>query len=227
MKAIVVTGAVASALFLGQLAQAAGEAELLTSDQLSGAQERIQVLWDDEHLKMEFPGSEDGYMIARADGVYTVVNSPAGQIVMDLGAMSQMHGGEQHEFTEDYAQSVERFEDTGQTRSIAGIEGAIYEVSWTDYDGDSRHTKAVLTDNDLVFSLTQAMQYLSVLDEQREDALAERVLGQGLGVLAFGDDYELASIRSANHASGTFELPRAPMDIQEIMQMMQQGAVGM
>ena len=214
-------GCITVGLLFSHSVFASGQAQLLTSDQMTGAQERIDVLWDDNHLKMEFPGNEEGFMLAREDGVYTVVHSPAGQIVMDLNEMSQMHGGDQTpEFTEGYAQSVDSFEDTGQTRTVAGIEGAIYAVSWTDFDGVSHDAQAVLTDDQRVVELTQAMQYLGVLDADREDALGEYVLGQGLGVLLF-EEYEVASIESASHPSGTFELPAEPMSMEEIMQMMQ------
>lgn len=205
-------------LLVPAAALAAGSARL-RADTESGSTV-MNVSWSgDGALRMDTSDSP-GHFIVRDGKAYMVMQQGGRTLVMDLASMMKMAAGQSGGLPSGNSFGrVESITATGASETVAGIEGRVYEVTWTDGDGKRRSGEVVLTDDPLVAEMTQA--YLAAVQAMSgADTTAYRQsLPEGeRGLLRSGDDFRIESISGDAPAADAFELPAEPMDLQKMMQ---------
>jgi len=194
-----------------------------TGQSMSGEASDATVIWnDDDAVRMDIKG-QSGYLLMRDDNVYSVSQSGGGAQVMELSGMMKMmqsmgrtaaKAGNKNPFGR-----VDSVNATGDTETVAGIEGRVYHMSWTSGDGRRQSGDAVLTDNALVVAMTRA--YIGVLagmgGEDTWSAFQNALPGKDRGLLRMGDQFRVGSIRRADPSASTFTLPAKPMDMKSLM----------
>ncbi len=181
------------------------------------------VTWDDDDaVRMDMKG-QDSYLLMRDGNVYSVSQSRGGAQVMELSVIMKMmqsmgrtgtKAGNKNPFG-----SVDSVSATGATETVAGIEGRVYHMTWTDGDGSRQSGDAVLTDDALVVAMTRA--YIGMLagmaGEDTTRAFQNALPGKDRGLLRIGDQFRVGSIRRAEPSASTFTLPAKPMDMKSLM----------
>lgn len=194
-----------------------GKATITTHD----AQDPMQMVihWNDDRMRMDFPSQQQGYMLMRDGKGYMVTEQGGQTIVMDMAMLKEMTdtmGDEAGAMSANQAQSVESLDATGERETIAGIEGEVYRVQWTDRSGKSHDDELVLSDEPLAREMLAAFQdYVETVMGQ-PDPIGATVLEQDLGMLRFGDEFEVAEIADASPDAGIFELPENAMTMQDM-----------
>jgi hypothetical protein len=209
-----------AALTLPTAAAAAGGSATIES---TSAEESLQfeVNWRDDMVRMDFPQQPDAYMIVR-DGKGYSVSSQGGQtMVLDMSSLQKMgQGGDKQSagVGSSEFQTLDLLEATGDTVTIAGIEGEIHAIEWTDQQDESHRGTVVLSANPQAQSLTAALRTAAeAMGAAEADPLSEAVLERDMGVLRFDDKFELVSISGDAPAASEFELPAEPMSLQDLM----------
>lgn len=203
-------------LVLPGITLAGGQATLRTGDGVAS-----EILWQDaQTLRMQNAGDQD-YFIVRDGKAYAVSRRGGKPMVLDMGAMLQMMRGagrgndQQPSFPQPGS-----FEATGERETVAGIEGEVYRMSWTDHTGRERTQEVVLTDRPLVVEMTRA--YLgsvgAMFDGENASGFQQAMPGGHQGLLRVGEDFRLVSISGDTPGDGPFELPAEPTSLQQMMQ---------
>lgn len=184
-----------------------------------------QIEFDGNILRMGLPGEAESYMLVRDERFFSVTHQGGQPIVMDMGQMlSQLGGmmgdmmGEQPTDVTGEINTLVSLESLGRNETIAGIDGEVYSVTYTDGEGASRTTEIVLGQDDRLNELTRAMQswgqtMARILDTPSNDETMDELLEEGDGILRFGDDYRLVSVDGNTPAASRFELPAEPQQI--------------
>lgn len=209
-----------AALALPGVAIAAGGTATIES---TTTQESLQfdVSWRGDMVRMDFPQQPGAYMIVR-DGKGYSVSSQGGQtMVLDMSSMQKMGQGGDNKgagMAASEFQTLDLLEATGDSATVAGIEGEIYAIEWTDQQGESNRSAVVLTENAQVQGLTAALRTAAeAMGAAESDPLSKEVLSRDMGVLRFADKFELVSISDEAPAASDFELPAEPMSLQDLM----------
>jgi hypothetical protein len=180
------------------------------------------ISWQDDKVRLDVPG-EDAYMLVLDGRGYSVARTGGQTMVMDLSSMPQFGPGGMGQgapATSDVAR-ITRLEATGREETVAGIEGEIYEMSWTDAKGRENHGEAVLTDDSRVREMQQAFWTFSRAITRQQEEIGARLRAEGLAMLRLDDQFLVEEIRADSRPAGDFELPAEPMDMQEMMRGMQ------
>lgn len=206
----------ASLTTLALPALADGEATIATSESM-----QMTIHWTDGKMRMGFPSQQQGYMLMRDGKGYMVTQQGGQTIIMDMAmlkGMAESMGGKANQMTAHQAQSVESLEATGATETIAGIEGEVYRIQWTDRSGDTHDDEMVLSDDPLAREMLQAFQrYIETLMEA-PDPIGTALLDRDLGMLRFENKFEVQAIADTTPSADTFELPENAMSMQEMLQ---------
>ncbi|ART80381.1 hypothetical protein [Oceanisphaera avium] len=222
----------ALSLLLPTLALAGGKATLVTTDQpmqMEGqarGPSTMTLTWRDaKTLRMDVSEAGGGtYLIMRDGKTYSVSQNNGQPIVMDMSAMGGLvksmlpKGGDRdHPFG-----SIDSIKDTNTKETVAGIEGKVYQMQWTDPDGSKQAGEAVLTDDPVVVEMTHA--YLGAMSAMVGDEYT-RVYQDAMpkdnkGLLKVGEQFYVESISSAEPPASSFELPAEPMDMRNLMEQM-------
>lgn len=207
----------------GLPALAGGTATLEATSQ--GGNTRMEVRWSGDNMRMDFSNQQGTYMLVRDGKSYSVTNRGGQPMVMDMSSMAKMAdamGGDQAGANVGMAagqpKTVQNIEKTGDTATVAGIEGDVYKVEWTDKGGNKHSDTAVLSDDERVIGLTGAFRKFSQASGNDSDPLGQALAGRGLGVLRFGKKFRVASISDKTPAAAAFELPAEPMNMQKMME---------
>lgn len=222
-------------LFLSTAAGAGGTAKVeVTGDNAAGG--TMTMRWQDADNVRVDPPNQPAYMLLRDGKAYTVMSSGGRTMVMDLASISNMPGGGPGGMGNpgmsgssaiSHATAVTELGATGRSETIAGIEGQIYNVAWTDASGESHSGEAVLSDDATVVEMSQAfggfIEAMAAVGSTKSpgDAISEKLAAEGLGVLRFENQFRLAEISDETPSAGTFELPAKPMNLQDMMKGMQ------
>ena len=183
--------------------------------------------WQDaQRSRLDSP-NQPAHVLA-IDGKAWGVAAVAGQSVsMDLESLAKLLGQDSgltrlgpNTVVPAQLTALER---TGQTETVAGIQGEVYRVSWQDSNGRPHIDEAVFTGDAVV----QEMQAALVDGMSRAIARGTGVTGheqahqelqrRGLAVLRFGDDFRLESIERVEQPDDRFALPRKPVDLRQLM----------
>lgn len=194
----------------------AGGSATVIADRATGP---VALAWrDSETVRLDMPG-HPGYMIVR-DGRAYLVSSAAGQpVVMSMASMAQFLYGPnkpQVPATAANAAAVGGIEATGRSETVAGIDGEVHEVSWTDAEGNQRTDEAVLTQDPATVAMTAAFRgFVRAVSRatgvDNPDALGEALAARGLGILRFGQRYRLKALSAKAPDPASFALPTQPL----------------
>lgn len=218
--------AAACALVLAPVSFAAAEGQLTyTAD--AGKMGRMEMTerWTAEALRMDIEGM-DAYMLLKGDEVYSVTVASGQVMVFPLSQLKTMAGaGGNAGPSADQAgvvfpEEISTMRATGETREVAGIEGEIYDVDWTDNSGTARTVSAVLTDDPrLLEHQDLKMRFIRQISGEEPNPLMTEMQDRGLAALTFGDRFRVLSLTDDAGPAGDFELPAAPVDFGDMMKM--------
>lgn len=203
-------------------ALADGQATIATSESHDAMQ--MEIRWADDRMRMDFPSQQQGYMLMRDGKGYMVTEQNGQTVIIDMAMLKEM--SEADAANASQAQSVESLEATGETETVAGIEGEIYRIQWTDRGGNAHDDDIVLSDDPLAHEMLQAFQsYIgAVMDES--DPIGSALLDRELGMLRFGGKFKIVEITDTAPATDTFELPEDAMTMQDMMQQQMERSAG-
>lgn len=216
------TGLLATGLVMAasSSAMADGSAKLEAQSDQGGV--TMDVRWAGDNLRMDFPDqSQAGFMLLR-DGKGYMVSQMQGQtMIMDMAKLKDMAenmgGGEVETMTGQQASQVDALESTGDSESIAGLEGEVYRLQWTDKSGTSHDDEIVLSDDGQVRELMSAFHDYQRTMTGEPDPIATTLEERGLGMLRFGDRFRLAELSDASPAPDIFELPENAKTFEDMM----------
>lgn len=208
-------------------ALAGGQATLETTGKGAGT---MSLSWSDSRTVRMAPEGQPAYMLVRGGKAYSISNAGGRLMVMDMSSMAGMMPRQdampqQQSGTVADARAVSSIESTGETEAVAGIEGEVYEITWTDASGRQHVDEAVLSEDDTAVEMTAAFRAFAEAmgGAGSTDAIGRRLSATGKGLLRFSDNFRVAAISSETPPAGEFELPAEPMDMRKMMQ----GAPGM
>lgn len=174
---------------------------------------------DMNHVRMDT--SPTSYLLLKNDKVYSVNRDDSGSWnVVDMDQMKGMGGGFASMFGGGSTPEYEvRYEKTGKTEKVAGYSGKVYNaVVFEDGKAISRDEIVLCTHSNLK-KLTEG--WVAVVEKMNnnmnqafDDSLAEaRKMGYG-GVLRYGKDMRLASLKIKKLDSSYYELPDGAQTMQ-------------
>ncbi len=204
------------AAFAPLAALAAGTATLQNDDDI------VKIQWQDTNTARFSSEDTDDYMVVQDDKVFMVTSEGGKPQVLDIGDMAQMFMAFLDDETiESMAPSeLDKAEATGDTETIAGIKGEVYNISYTTEDDNTEEAEVVLTDDNTVAELTDVgINLLKTLTNRPHIGDFIESLPDGKrGILRMEDNYTLVSISDETPDDSVFELPAEPQGLQEIMQ---------
>ncbi|MBA4501827.1 hypothetical protein [Marinobacterium marinum] len=174
-------------------------------------------------MRLEQSDEPDVYMIMRDDRIYSVVEQAGTAFVIELGAAlgKMSDDAPDNELFGADVKEVKAFRKTERKETVATIRGDVYELDYVDNSGDSGTETLVLSDDPVVYELTQAtmaMSYIMMraaqIDKSADLKMMEQsILGEKLGVLRYGKEYVVSSIEESSPEAARFKLPAQPMDL--------------
>lgn len=199
----------------------AGGAATIESPSPSGPVE-VGVRWSDGALRLDLPAQADAYVLVRDGKAYSVANHGGRTMVLDMASLREMGqamgGAPGDEMAANELASLDGLEGTGEAETVAGLTGELYRVRWTDANGSSHETDAVLSDDPLALALTRAFgRATAAMSGRAQDAFGAMVDEHELGVLRLADRFEVVSVSNDEPSAATFELPAEPMSLQDLM----------
>ncbi|SFH26977.1 hypothetical protein [Modicisalibacter xianhensis] len=203
-----------------------GKATIASNDSQQDMQMEIQ--WAGDKMRMDFPGQQQhGYMLMRDGKGYMVTQQGGQPLIMDMSMLREMSDSmdDNTGAMAGQAETVETLEVTGETETVAGIEGKVYRLEWTDRGGQTHEDTLVLSDDPLAHEMLTAFQNYVQAVMGRADPIGQAVLERDLGMLRFGERFKVAEIAKASPAESAFELPENAMTMdQMIREQMGEGA---
>lgn len=189
----------------------------------------MQVEYDDAGaLRMEAGQLGHSYTLLRDGNLYSVTDQP-GQPprVIDMAAMMRLAGNMAATVNHDplgatdEVAAITRLHDTGRTETVAGIQGRVHQLTYTDEAGSQETVELVLSDDRRVRDMQRAMQAMGLVmaraigqvDAAEANLLQERLDDTGQGMLRYGDQYRLVEVSGQTPPASRFQLPAEPMAI--------------
>lgn len=203
---------------LAPVALAAGQATLETAD--DGKPMTMNLRWSDDNLRMDFPSQQDGYLLMRDGKGYLITRQQGHTVVMDMAmlkGMADAMGADAAGYRAQQAESVEGLEATGEHETVAGLDGEVYRLTWTDRSGKRQTDDVVLSDDPLAVELLGAFQSYVNAVMNEPDPIGTTLLDRQLGMLRFGDKFELVSIDATAPAADAFAMPQNAMSMQDML----------
>lgn len=188
-----------------------------------GAQAQdVTIAWDGDKVRLDVPG-QPAYMLVLDGKSYSVTSAGGQLMVMDLSSLPQHAApGQGQDQTPGTVARITRLENTGEEETVAGIEGDVYEMAWTDGQGNAQEGEAVLTDDALVREMQEAFWAFSQAMTNQDEEIGTRLREEGLATLRVDQDFVLKAISAETRPAEDFVLPAEPMDMQQMMRGMQQ-----
>lgn len=186
---------------------------------------KMDIRWKGDNTRMDFPNQANTYMLVRDGKTYSVTNHGGRTMVMDMSAVGRMaqgmnQAGGDHGIGSGRARSVGAIEATGESETVAGVEGEVYTLRWTDQGGREHTDEAVLSDHPLALELTRAFSNFVKASSGDPDPIGQKLEKKNLGILRFGSQFRVTAIDDGTPPASTFELPAEPMDMQKMMESM-------
>jgi hypothetical protein len=195
--------------------QAAGSAVIDGGD--GTQQQRINLEYSGDKLRMDMQGQQDGSMIVRDGHVYMVTRG----MVLDLGSMVGMLGQQGMKAPSTAPTDIGRFlglDSAGRSETIAGISGQVHVLRYEDEEGRASSEEVVLSKDSRARELTQALEIMATSFQKSLGTAAPageakmRAALKGQGILRYGRNFRVVSFGAAPAAS-RFELPSAPQQM--------------
>lgn len=214
--------AAAAALGLAPAALAQGTAQIANP----GEGENARFAWRDTDTLRVGTDDPSGYLLVHEGSAYAVSTESGmdGPMVIDFATVQAMAQGmsgagamSAPSFDPYRAASVESVSATGNREQVAGIDGEVYQIAWTDAAGNAHTDTMVLSDDALAAEFTAAFYAFAEATGAGDDARAAELDRRGLGILRYGNDFELVSIGRDAPEADYFALPAEPMTMQDMM----------
>lgn len=210
-----------SAITFALPSMAAGTATITANGQA------MQFVWQDGgSARFDLPAADGAYLVLRAGKVY-MVNAAAGGGMPPVMEISGGLQGLAQGFAADKKNPLGKIESataTGARETVGGIEGEVYEVTITDAQGKTQTRQVVLTSDPLVTEMTAAYVAITSAMAGPEAAKFQQDLPTGKrGLLRVGDDMAVQAISQKSPATGAFDLPAEPVNMQDMMQQLMKG----
>jgi len=208
-----------AAMLLPLAALAGGTATIQTSG------DTMQIAWQDDGAVRIDTAGKSAYMIGRNGKLYSVRMENGQPQVIDMTGMIKMLAavaGKSGDMPTPFGQ-IDSITATGDSATVAGIEGRVYKVTVTDSDGQTETRKTVLTDDPLVVAMTQTYvdALLGALAPKVAASLNAKLPADDRGLLRSGDgDFVLIAISGEEPDASLFKLPAKPKDMGNLIQMM-------
>ncbi|GAB3276330.1 hypothetical protein [Parahaliea aestuarii] len=221
-------------LALGSTIASADIAEVTTEDG-----EVMTFEYEGNQLRINAGANGEGYMLLRDEKMYVVNYNEGKPMVFDLGSAFRMFGQMAASATPNTVESkVISLKATGASETLGGIKGEVYELRFVDHEGRERQDTMVLSSDPLAIGFRDAIENMantiaSNLDEEdiKQQVEASEKLQQQLadldkGVLRYGKDMQVRSIKDTTVDAQRFVLPAEPTDLGGMMSGMFGGGSG-
>ncbi len=176
---------------------------------------------------------ENSYMLVRGEQVYAVTDNDGEVMVIDVKQTLSMFGNMAQAAIPDMAAvNVESLDATGRRETVAGIQGEVYNLTFTDHEGNRQQAELVLSSDRRAMGFRDAVHRMastmsSMLAQQgTHDRLQSQLAAQNLGVLRYGEDMRVTSISETQVADARFVLPAEPTDLSGLGGLFGADAVG-
>ncbi|MFA5938246.1 MAG: hypothetical protein WC809_02730 [Sinimarinibacterium sp.] len=214
--------------------QAGAGSALVEGTDGNGRRSRTQVEYDGRGaLRMGARTQPDQYLLFRSGKTYGITRQSGLPIVVELGSnLSSIaplaeRMGASLPLAGSRIRALGELSDTGRTESVAGLQGRIHELQYTDDQGRAHTDTLVVTTDARAHALSKALYLMGralarangVLP-QGSERLEGEILGRGLGVLRFGAQFRVAAFDGSEPAASRFTLPAQPMQLPDFGSMM-------
>ena len=179
----------------------------------SGGSQDVDIAWHRDKVRLDMPGRQ-GYMLVLDGKAYSVSTVGGQTMVMDLSSIPRQGA---QEATPSTVARITRLEKTGGKETVAGIEGEVYRMAWTDGQGNAYEGEAVLTDDALVREMQEAFWAFAQAMTKQGEKIGTRLREEGLATLRVKQDFVLVDISAESRPAEDFTLPADPMNMQEMI----------
>lgn len=184
---------------------------------------------DSKHVRMDT--SPTSYLLLSGDKVYSVSRDDEGQWhAMDMDKMKSMGGGFTSMFGGggDAPEYSVRYEKTGKTENICGYKGNVYTAVTFEDGKVIERSEMVMCNHTNLKRLTEGWiavaNRMSNMNQAFDDSLEEaKRMGYG-GVLRYGNDMRLASLKTKNLDASYYKLPSSTQQVEMPQQAAQDDA---
>jgi len=181
----------------------------------------VNVSWSGDSLRMDFPGqAQAGFLLLKDDKGYMVSEMQGQTVIMEMAklkAMAEGMGGADPAIANQQASEVTSLEATGETETVAGLEGDVYQLTWVDKAGTAHTDELVLSDNVQIRELSAGFDAYQQSVTGEPDAIAAALAERELGLLRFGDRFRLTALSTESPASERFTLPEDAKTLEDMM----------
>lgn len=184
----------------------------------------LNVSWSGDNLRMDFPGQAQAGFLLLKDGTGYMVSEMQGQtVIMEMAKLKAMaegmagDAGADPAIANQQASEVTSLDATGETETVAGLEGDVYQLAWVDKAGNAHTDELVLSDNPQVRELSAGFDAYQQSVTGEPDAIAVALAERELGLLRFGDRFRLTSLSTESPAPERFTLPEDAQTFEDMM----------
>lgn len=197
-----------------------GQATLVDGD--GDPNSAVIARWAGDQLRVDFPEhAARGYLLMRGGKGHVVTNISGQTVVLGIrdvqSMLSQLGGADSSQLGSYQAQSVTSLTATGETQTVAGIQGEVYQLDWVNNDGQARQDRLVLSDEQPARELLEVFDRYQQILTGHADPVAATLRERGMGILRFGDRFEVSSLSSETPAPATFALPSQSGGLQDLL----------
>ncbi len=189
---------------------------------------------DDKVMTFEYQGDKlrintpegEGYMVMRDGHMYVVSVSDGQPMVFDMNSAFSMFGGMAASATPEAVEGhMISLKSTGRSETLGGMKGEVYILRFVDADGKEQSEEIVLSDDPRALGFRDAISDMAMtmsksIDEEkfRKEMESGQEMQKELqklnkGVLRYGDDMKIRSIKDVKVADERFALPAEPTDL--------------
>lgn len=194
----------------------AGKATVQATDDSGNSMNMDFEYRGDSQLRMSVPQQQGGYMLVDGDAVYSISQHNGQPMVMRLDKL--LGSGMPAPATPgaDVA-GVSKLENTGRTETVAGIQGEVWMLTYTDAAGQTRTDEIVVSDDPRAVELSRAMMGLGQAmakaagQPAQDDPLIRQL--EGKGMLRMGSQMRVTALSDADPAADRFALPAEPTEM--------------
>lgn len=188
-------------------------------------QETMQMVlhWTEDNMRMDFPAQQHGYLLLRDGKGYMVAQQGDRTVITEtplLKTMSDDNYDDTNPSSASQAKSVENLEATGDTETIAGIEGEVYRIEWLDRSGETHENELVLSDDPLARGMLRAFQGYLITVTGEIDPIGDALLERDLGMLRFNDRFNVVELADASADAVSYDLPENGVTMNEMAKQM-------
>lgn len=182
---------------------------------------------DQQHVRMDT--SPTSYMLLTDGKVYSVTRDDSGTWnVVDMEKMKGMGGGLTSMFGGGSPEYEVRYEKTGKTEKVAGYKGNVYTAAVFEDGKTVSREEVVLCSHSNLKKLTEGWVAIASAmsnNTQAFDACTAEAEKMGYGgVLRFGNDMRLASLKVKTLNASYYQLPSGANQVQMPQAEQEQGA---